>query len=50
MTKEELAIEKMVANAKSHPDPAVRLLARVDERVLLDLLNVAGFELKKEFD
>ena len=48
MTKEELAIEKMVDAAKNHPDPGVRRLAGVGESVLLDRIKVAGFELKKE--
>jgi len=47
MTKEELAIEKMVADARNHPDLEVRLLAGVDEGVLLDRIKLAGFELRK---
>ena len=46
MTKEELAVAKMVSDAANHPDRDVRRLAIVDESVLLDRIKLAGFELR----
>lgn len=46
MTKEELAVAKMVSDAANHPDREVRRLAIVDESVLLDRIKLAGFELR----